>query len=131
MKEHKNEMLVALMSIVEAANHHNYDIDNVLYLLGDDIQGLGKLSNYDTHLNEFRYIKLYLGLANYYFQRNRYEVGIQMVMVCLKNAVKDNSVKTVITCVALFEKYRKYASQQEIECYHNLYQEIQHRSSYE
>jgi transcriptional regulator with XRE-family HTH domain len=131
MMENKNEWLVALMSIVEAANRNNYDIDNVLQWLDDDLQELGKLSDYDTHLNEFRYIKLYLELANYYFQRNRYEAGIQMVMVCLKNAVKDNNVKSVITCVALFEKYRQYASQQEIECYQSLSEEIQRRSSYE
>lgn len=131
VKEHKNEMLIAIMFIVEAANRYNYNIDNVLQRVDDDIEQLVQMSNYNILLNDFRYIKLYSELANYYFRWERYDAGIKAVMICLKSAVKNNSVKTVITCVALFEQHRQYASHQEIECYQNLSEEIQKNSHYE
>lgn len=97
----------------------------------DDIQELVNASPYSDQLNEYRYTQLYSELAHYYFRRNRHEEGIQTIMICLQNAVNNNSVKTVITCVALFEKYRQYASQEDVSQYDKLREEIQRRPSYE
>lgn len=128
MKENDNEVLTAIMSVMEAANRFGYDVDNVLELFKDDLQQVLNKSLYNVHLNEFRYIKLHTELAIYYFRKNRYEEGIQATMVCLESAVKNNSKEYVITCVALFEKNRQYASQQEIDYYQYLILEVQKKN---
>lgn len=125
MRKNENEVLIAIMRIIEAANRYNYDVDYVLDEFDNAIQKLMQTSTYNILLNEFRYIKLYSELAIYNFRKNRQEAGIQATLVCLKSAVKNNSIETVIICVGLFEKNRHYASPKDIDHYQYLIEEVQ------
>jgi transcriptional regulator with XRE-family HTH domain len=128
MKTNDNEALIALMSVMEAANRYDYDVDYLLLLYKDDIDSLVKLSTYNVHLNEFRYIKLYLELAAYYFRRYRFADGIKSTMICLDSAVKNNSTETVIRCVSLFEKNRQHASSKDVDYYQYLIEEVEKKN---
>lgn len=125
MKQNKNEVLIAIMRIMEAANRYDYDVDHVLDQFDEDIQELLSTSSYNPLLNEFRYTKLHSELAIYYFRNNRQAKGIQATLVCLHSAVRNNSIETVIVCVGLFEKHREFASSEEIGQYQHLIEEVQ------
>lgn len=128
MENNENEVLIAILRILEAANRFEYDVDHVLEIYGSNIQKFLDASTYNVHLNEFRFIKLHSELAIYYFRKKRFKAGIEATLACLKSAERNNSKDTVISCVALFEKNRGYASQKDIDCYQYLIEEVQKKN---
>lgn len=78
---------------------------------------------YNEQMKNNLYSKLLLELAMYYFKRERYMEGIHKLVTCLSSAIKINNSNDIIQCVALFERYRSFASKEIEGIYYNLMEE--------
>lgn len=124
IEQNEEEFLTALVKIMEAANTYDMNINHVLLKFDSKINTISRdiMSNkrYNKQIINDRYTKFLTELAIYYFRQERYAEGMQKLLNCLNSAININNYRDIIQCVALFERYRSFASQ-EIQ---NLYGSI-------
>lgn len=127
IEQNEEETLTGLVKIIEAANKYDLDIDYVISKFDISINSMlndRTLSEgYNEQMKNNLYSKLLLELAMYYFKRERYMEGIHKLVTCLSSAIKINNSNDIIQCVALFERYRSFASKEIEGIYYNLMEE--------
>ncbi|MFJ2047135.1 transcriptional regulator [Paenibacillus taichungensis] len=114
IEKNEAEILPALVKIMEAANHHNIDVDAVLNRLESYIsmyaKTYGDIGSYTEQITSGRYVQFLKEVAIYQLQRERYTTGFQYLLDCLALAKSMKSESIIIQCVALFERHRARAS---------------------
>ncbi|MGC5775466.1 transcriptional regulator [Paenibacillus pabuli] len=124
IEQNEEEFLTALVKIMEAANTYDMNINHVLLKFDSRINTFSRdimlNKRYNKQIINDRYTKFLAELAIYYFRQERYTEGMQKLLNCLNSAININNYRDIIQCVALFERYRSFASQ-EIQ---NLYGSI-------
>lgn len=124
----ENEVFPALCEIVVAANQFDLDIDHVLYeyesfvLYKEQGSRIGKIS---SQLTGDRHVRLLIGLSEYYLRKKDYEKGFKALLNGLFFSFEINSGLSMLKCVGIFEKYRRYASDTVTLQYQNLIGEVQ------
>ena len=124
----ENEVFPALCEIVVAANSFNLDIDHVLnkyesvFLYREQVSRLGKMS---SHITNDRYARLLMGISEYYFGKEDYTNGFNTLLDSLSFSLEINNGLSMLKCVGLFEKNRRYASDSLIMQYQHLISEVQ------
>lgn len=79
---------------------------------------------YNEQMKNDQYSKLLFELAMYLFNRGRYPEGMEKLVTCLSSAIRINNSNDIIQCVALFERYRSFASKEVENNYRKLMEEV-------
>ncbi|MGW8959658.1 transcriptional regulator [Paenibacillus sp. NPDC055715] len=121
---HKNEVLPALINIIEAANRYNINVDDILEQFESEIQSfLEQQKSVGVYTRQFvseRCTHFLQGLADYYFRKTAYRNGFKHLINSLEISSAINNKSCIIKCVKLFERYRKEASSETIISYQIL-----------
>ncbi|WFR63779.1 DNA-binding protein [Paenibacillus amylolyticus] len=119
--EHPEEWLVGLKVITEAAVRHRWQIDRVLHMFEDQIQG--DVREMDSSNNGDVY--------HYVYQRALYEQwmgrpqgAVEFILKAIRLAHKLGMDRYVIRCIALLESLREEATEEQIGRYRVMLEEV-------
>ncbi|MED5018805.1 hypothetical protein P9847_15960 [Paenibacillus chibensis] len=118
LKQHPAEALPGLISILEGANTHDFQVDEVIaplletlyHTIHDDIP---------PEKHPYYFYPLYL-LSVYYFKNRRYDKAIDNVIQQMEFSDKINDHLHFKKAVALFEECRGQASPIQLESYQRI-----------
>ncbi|PQP84525.1 transcriptional regulator [Paenibacillus sp. PCH8] len=123
----ENEFFPAICEILVAANEFDLDIDCVLVqyesliLYQEQSSRIGKIS---SQLTGDRHTRLLMELSKYYLNKKNYDKGFKALLDSLFFSLEIKSGLTMLKCVGIFEKYRRYASDTVTLQYQNLIGEV-------
>lgn len=124
VKDKPDEILPCLITLTEAANKYNFDINEI-------INGFPEYVNQETlkiddteSLNISRYLVLYYQLSIYYFRNNQYKVGINYILKSFKISIHIYNKNRIIDCISLFERFKSYASEEQKKDYELTVMEV-------
>ncbi|MFB5673824.1 helix-turn-helix domain-containing protein [Paenibacillus terreus] len=99
IETNKEDLLLSLLNIVEAANSFNVNIDDILLHFDSEIKPLGEQMEgtrvYDKRFKAQRYTRLLNELSNYYLQKGEFEVGYTYLLESLTKSatlIIDNNI---------------------------------------
>lgn len=124
--DHLEEIFIALSQIVQAANRFDFDIDRILERFSEYIpfqERKGEHGQYNTSIVTEKSAQFFSDLGVYQFRKNP-EIAINHILEGLRLSISINSVKNMINCLTLFEKYREWASVEAKKRYKNLSSEV-------
>ncbi|QLG37287.1 transcriptional regulator [Paenibacillus sp. E222] len=128
VEQNEGETLTALVKIIEAANKFEMDIDYILLKFDNSfnlmLSDKTLTEGYNEQMKNDQYSKLLFELAMYLFNRGRYPEGMEKLVTCLSSAIRINNSNDIIQCVALFERYRSFASKEVENNYRKLMEEV-------
>jgi len=128
IEQNEEELLTALVKIVEAANTYDMNIDHILLKFDSKINTIlsdrALREGYNEQIKDDLHSKFLIEFAIYHFNQNRYSDGMQHLVTCLSSAIKINNHTDIIQCVALFERYRSFASKEVEITYRYLMEEV-------
>ncbi|MNO65338.1 hypothetical protein D3C76_560910 [compost metagenome] len=122
----KDELIVSLFNIVEAANRYEFHIDDILQRFDTEIQALEHqpltLGVYTEQLILDRISRLFIELATYYLRQGKYSEGFSYFIKSLNLFYQLNNTHRglIIKYVELFERYRSFAAAHVIDTYQEL-----------
>lgn len=109
------DILAGLITILKSANTYAFSVDHVLSRFSEAIHAFHSFNDdlilSDRHLR-FRYHK-----AIYEFRHGRIQAGLDETLQCLALAHNMSRNEDYVRCTALFEQYKDYASEQQIESF--------------
>ncbi|MEK4734452.1 transcriptional regulator [Paenibacillus sp. FSL L8-0641] len=123
----KDETLIALCNIFEAANRYHINVDNVIQRFKLEITEYIKQhpeSVYDPQNISDQLIRLLYELAHYCLNRAMYSHGFKYLIDCLRKSASLNNEVFYIKCTGLFEQFKVYSTKQICLEYHNLITEV-------
>ncbi|MET3207425.1 UNVERIFIED_CONTAM: hypothetical protein ABIC26_000359 [Paenibacillus sp. PvR008] len=126
----KNEVIPALVNIIEVANQYDFNVDDVLKRFELEIQSLTEQQKsvgvYTQQFMSESFACFLKGLADYYLRKGMYQEGFKNLINSLKSSstIKSSSKASIIKCVELFERFKKYASLGTIDTYQNLINKV-------
>ncbi|WP_223822171.1 DNA-binding protein [Paenibacillus peoriae] len=112
------EILPGLITILEAANQNNWNIDHVLKT--HIPHELETFASYEDIGNRVYYIKLLNQLAIYSLNKKSYQDTINYILDYLSIAVNMDVYREIITVTAMYEKVRKLATTEQQLRYENI-----------
>ncbi|WP_305953034.1 transcriptional regulator [Paenibacillus kribbensis] len=124
----KNEVVHALVNIIEAANQYDFIVDDVLKQFELEIQSLAEQQKsvgvYTQQLMSESFARFLKGLADYYLRKGMYQEGFKNLINSLELSSATNNRPYIIECVKLLEHYRKNAASDIITSYQTLINEV-------
>ncbi|WP_019637872.1 hypothetical protein [Paenibacillus fonticola] len=130
LASHHSEKVPALLKIMEAANRHYFQVDDILERFGSHLKFAGRehaFGDYHAGIAADQQTRLLCELAAYYLSTERVETGMNYIMACLETCAAFYSEAVVLRCVGLFEKYRTWATPERKKQYTNLISEVQRK----
>ncbi|MGG1619688.1 DNA-binding protein [Paenibacillus sp. NRS-1782] len=121
LENNDEEVLPGLVTIMEAANLHLLNVDDVLHKFQTTID---ELSSLESETNKTHYFRFLYHLAIYYSNNKRFEDAVRQVLVFLTTANMIENGTNFKKFIVLFEALRQYASNEQIEKYQNLFKEL-------
>lgn len=118
LENYPNEIFTALVTITEASNKHGFCIDNILHRFSHHI--VSNSVDKENALNVSRHFRFRYQKAIYELQRGRYTIAIDEILLAIKLSGILNQYLALKKCVSLFEKFRNYASKNQIIAYKNI-----------
>ncbi|MCF7758333.1 DNA-binding protein [Paenibacillus xylanexedens] len=119
--EHPEEGLAGLKVITEAAVRHRWQIDRVLHMIEDQMQGVGR--EIDSSNNDDMY--------HYCYQRALYEQwmgraqkAVEFILQAIRLADKLGLDRFFIRCIGLLESLREEATAEQIGLYRGMLEEM-------
>ncbi|GGH29704.1 helix-turn-helix domain-containing protein [Paenibacillus segetis] len=114
ISQRKDEILPALVKILQAANTYQINVDEILSRFEKEIFTFraqhGNTGSYNSQVTEDRYIHFMAELADYYLNKGEYDRGIKCILESLEFSTLINSDECIIKCVSLFERFRNTAT---------------------
>ncbi|MEK4877621.1 MULTISPECIES: helix-turn-helix domain-containing protein [Paenibacillus] len=124
IEDRKEEFLPGLFKILQAANHYDFNVDDILQRFEPEISDFRdqqrNLKCYNRQIIEDRHTFFMAEIALYYIRRGKYELSIKYIMDSLENSVRINNESCIIKCVGMFEQLRHIASLETQKEYQNL-----------
>ncbi|WP_438348698.1 DNA-binding protein [Paenibacillus sp. FA6] len=126
LQDNPKEILAGLLTIMESANRHSFSVDDILEQFNDAIQEYQKdpfsnLSNgYTDGINRVSCANLCYQIALYQFSNKRYSEGMRNTLQSLTINAKINKKGEIIDSMSLFERYRSFASKEELGEYDQI-----------
>ncbi|AZK46776.1 XRE family transcriptional regulator [Paenibacillus lentus] len=121
VKDHPYEILPSLRAIVESANMYGYFVDDLLEEFDVGTKLYDQFGNYyNTEVSRNRYLRLNYHLSVYYFRKEDHLEGIKKTLYTLKYAISLSSKDYFMKIVPLFERYRSYATDEQLKEYETL-----------
>ncbi|MCM3270644.1 helix-turn-helix domain-containing protein [Paenibacillus elgii] len=109
------DILAGLITILKSANMFGFSVDRVLSRFSDAIHAFHTFDD-DLILSD-RHIRFRYHKAIYEFRHERNEAGLDETLHCLSLAHKMSRNEDYVRCTALFEQYKVYASERQIESF--------------
>lgn len=119
------EIFSELLNVVEAANMHNMDIDNIIKRFERQIHQYQQYDSNDIYYNQVlgeEEAKYWYALSLYQFNKSNYTHGFKSLINCLRQADKINNKSLSMDCVGLFESFRSDAPSDVIAQYNAIIQ---------
>ncbi|WP_336763961.1 helix-turn-helix transcriptional regulator [Paenibacillus sp. USHLN196] len=130
IEENEEEILPAIINILEAANKFDRNIDDILYKFSDRINSeINCLKGYTEQMKNEIYAAFLLERSLYHLNRHEYPEGLKQLMHCLRESVRFNNQTDIIHCVSLYEKYKNMGTTEIEHQYKLIMMEVQ--KSYE
>ncbi|WP_375527723.1 helix-turn-helix domain-containing protein [Paenibacillus terreus] len=127
-ERNKDEILLALLNIVEVANTYKANVDGILSRFDSEIKFLGEQLEgtiiYDKRFKAERYSRLLNELSEYYLQKGENGVGFNYLLDSLQRSFIINNESIIIKSVSLFESFREYAASETQAAYQILFSEV-------
>ncbi|MFB5762555.1 helix-turn-helix domain-containing protein [Paenibacillus medicaginis] len=128
IETNKEDLLLSLLNIVEAANRFHVNIDDILLRLDSEIKSLSENMEgtkiYDNRIKAERYSRLLNELSDYYLQKGEHAVGFKYLLDSLQKSFIINNEAIIIKCVRLFENHREYAASDTQTAYQILFKGV-------
>ncbi|MDQ0090000.1 transcriptional regulator with XRE-family HTH domain [Paenibacillus anaericanus] len=132
IEQYEEEILLALFMILQIANRHQFNVDDILLRFEHQIPEFkdrqGEEGRYNPLVIEDRYAHFMAEIALYYMNRGEYEKGMKYMLAGLEAALKINSKVCIIRYVGLFEQFRYAASLESQINYKNLICNVQNNN---
>lgn len=125
--ENDEETLPGLITIFEAANLNEWNIDEYYY--SSIPEQLDTFSELEDLGNRVYYVKLLNQLAAYNLNQRRYDVAIKYILDYMQIAVTMDLYREFITTIGMFENVRNLATTEQQIRYQNILQEVHHEKS--
>ncbi|WP_068497154.1 helix-turn-helix domain-containing protein [Paenibacillus kribbensis] len=107
LEENEKEILPGILTLLEVANKHSFDIDYILQHFSNYIQ---KFTENEDALYMDDYCNFNLQLSMYQLNCENYTEGINTILRNLKLATLVNSSNVFAQTIILFEKYNSFAT---------------------
>lgn len=123
--ERPDEISVALAHIVKTANRFDFDIDHILERFSEHIpfqEVKKKRLHYKSKVMAERQVQLYSDLGEYKLKKNL-EVGLYFILEGLRLAINIRSIRYMVSCMNLLERYRDHSNPEAITMYEQLKKE--------
>ncbi|KJD42654.1 helix-turn-helix domain-containing protein [Paenibacillus terrae] len=124
IQNNEDEILPALVNIMDAANRFGLNVDQILQRFESEIHSFIiqqiAVGTYTDNLVLEYIIYLFYELADYYLNQEKYSKAYDFLINCLEKSASTNNKSYIIMCVGLFESSRDMASSEIIA----IYQEI-------
>lgn len=120
IQENDEETLPGLITIFEAANINEWNIDEDYYLSNL----LETFSSFEDLGNRVYYVKLLNQLAIYNISQQRYNIAINYILNYLETAVTMNLYREFIATISMFETVRSFATTEQLTKYQNILQGV-------
>ncbi|MDO7907789.1 DNA-binding protein [Paenibacillus sp. JX-17] len=121
LMENDEEVLPGLVTIMEAANQNDWDVDLALADFEEEMETFGGLE--DTG-NRVYYVKLLNELVLYYVRRQQYENAVKYMLEYFAIAVTMNIYKEIVTLISMYEMVRPYASVEQQVKYQSIFEGV-------
>lgn len=115
MKNNEDEMLTAMVKIMEAANQYDLDVDHILRIFETRLTNISMNKQYSTRMTDDLYMKFFGETANYYLRRNKPTEGLNYLLDCLTAALKMNNlsiIKVIVNCLSSFKEFKPQSEDQ-------------------
>ncbi|OWR26967.1 DNA-binding protein [Saccharibacillus sp. O23] len=120
LEEHPHEVLPSVLTILESANKHGFNIEEILEKFLPEMIEENKNNYYNTSFSLNRQSNFYYQLALYQTKNKNYNFAINFTLQALELSIRINNRFVSIQSVALFEELRSRALQEQIKEYENL-----------
>lgn len=120
LKEHPDEILAGLLTILESANNYDFFVDELLEEFREQISKFNKLSD-KTHRTY--YFSFLHELAIYNFKNERMHQGLNCTLHSLRLAIIMNNDSDFKQCVTMFELNKKFATAEQKNEYESIIKE--------
>ncbi|AYK06561.1 MULTISPECIES: DNA-binding protein [Brevibacillus] len=117
LENHSEEILPALITIVQSANIFKFSIDDILERFSDSIISF---DSYRDPINVSRYLQFRYHKSKYEFENSRIGTGIDDILRCIALADIANHHEEYKRSLKLFWKYKDYASDQQIDYFQKI-----------
>lgn len=128
LKNHPEQIIEGLITLLSSANEQHYCIDDILNEFTKQIETFNNKIIYYSVQKELlqcqRYVQFHYQYAIYCFERGKEDQGIEHTLTSLQYARGMKNNRIFINSMSLFEKYRSYANAQQQHCYEELCQNI-------
>ncbi|WP_226002422.1 DNA-binding protein [Paenibacillus sp. BJ-4] len=121
IQENDEETLPGFITVFEAANINEWNIDEYYYNIPDQLE---TFSSFEDLGNRVYYVKLLNQLAIYNINQQRYGIAINYILDYLQTAVTMDLYKEFITTIAMFETVRPFATTEQLTKYQNILQGV-------
>ncbi|AZK45821.1 DNA-binding protein [Paenibacillus lentus] len=118
IQQEDEELLPGLITILEAANAHGWDVDPILDIYIP--QSMEIFSGYEDYGNRIYYIKLLNQLAIYSLNKKRYLETINYILDYFTFAVNIDLSREFITSLSMYESVRSFASPGQQQRYNHI-----------
>ncbi|WP_269636724.1 helix-turn-helix domain-containing protein [Paenibacillus forsythiae] len=126
LREHPEEILSGLATIIQSANKYNFSIDDILWKFFDEISGF---ESYNDSVSMERRLRFAIQISIYYFRRGRFNEGIESCLKALDLAVTTNNETVLAEAVALFEAYRSYSGPSQEQIFKTVIEQMRVRTT--
>lgn len=95
MKNNEDEILTAMVKIMEAANQYDLDVDHILEIFETKLTNISMNKQYSTRMTDDLYMNFFGETANYYLRRKKPTEGLNYLLGCLTAALKMNNLSII------------------------------------
>ncbi|MDR6720081.1 helix-turn-helix transcriptional regulator [Paenibacillus sp. 2003] len=124
----EEEILPAMVKILQSANRYQYDIDDVLMRFKaridakfNDVRSQGR---YTVQSWYYRRVVLFYELAYYYFNKKRFELGATSLLISLEISIFVKDDVLISKCVNLYGQFKEHLTNQDHDNYKILIDNI-------
>ncbi|MEX3618887.1 helix-turn-helix domain-containing protein [Paenibacillus glucanolyticus] len=124
----KNEVLMALFKIVQAANIYRFDIDKYLErfknIIMDQLERSETVGSYTTQFFDDRFANFLTDVGLYYLRRNNIHNGVRYILDSLAVSYKINNTANIVRCCSTIEKIRSQIDYSDLQKYAAFMKEV-------
>lgn len=122
MESNAEELLLAFLNVVSAANRYSINIDEIIRRMDiGQLVNIGSEENtYTRQIIEERLARFYYELSYYYLNIHEYKGGFEYLIRSLEKSVSINLKSRILNCVGLFEKFRDKSDVVTLSAYKNI-----------
>ncbi|MFD1887335.1 DNA-binding protein [Paenibacillus wenxiniae] len=122
LDRYPNEILASMITIIDSANKYNLNIDSILQKFSLDPDSPINFDHgyYHKSAHMIHTWIIQYKLALYHFFKKRYAVSIGFILRSIEMSIQIENKPKILDCVSLFEQLKEYATDSQLNAYHQL-----------